>query len=46
MAHRRDALQAEFRANAVRNLDEFHEAFATTPGDGLWLDSKERVRVW
>ena len=37
---------AEFRANTVRNLDEFHEAFATTPGDGLWLDSGERVSIW
>jgi putative endopeptidase len=37
---------AEFRANTVRNLDEFHQTFATTPGDGLWLHSEERVRVW
>jgi endothelin-converting enzyme/putative endopeptidase len=37
---------AEFRANIVRNLDEFHETFATTPGDGLWLDNEERVRIW
>ncbi|GAA3089979.1 M13 family metallopeptidase [Streptomyces rectiviolaceus] len=36
----------EFRANIVRNLDEFHEAFATTEGDGLWLDRAERVRIW
>ena len=28
----------EFRANIVRNLDEFHEVFGTTEGDGLWLD--------
>jgi putative endopeptidase len=32
---------AEFRANTVRNLDESHVAFATTPGDGLWLDSEQ-----
>src|SRR4051794_19572817 len=37
---------AEFRANIVRNLDEFHEAFDTKPGDGLWLDPEERVRIW
>jgi endothelin-converting enzyme/putative endopeptidase len=37
---------AEFRANIVRNLDEFHEAYATTPGDGLWLDPADRVRIW
>jgi endothelin-converting enzyme/putative endopeptidase len=37
---------AEFRANIVRNLDEFHEAFGTAPGDGLWLDPRDRVRIW
>jgi len=37
---------AEFRANIVRNLDEFHEAFGTRPGDGLWLDPQDRVRIW
>jgi endothelin-converting enzyme/putative endopeptidase len=36
----------EFRANIVRNLDEFHEVFATSPGDGLWLDPEDRVRIW
>ncbi len=37
---------AEFRANIVRNLDEFHDAFATRPGDGLWLEPEARVRIW
>src|SRR3954451_4501849 len=37
---------SEFRANIVRNLDEFHEVFETVPGDGLWLDSEDRVRIW
>ncbi|WP_323793138.1 M13 family metallopeptidase [Nocardioides sp.] len=36
----------EFRANIVRNLDEFHEVFETAEGDGLWLDPSERVRIW
>ena len=36
----------EFRANIVRNLDEFHEAFGTAAGDGLWLEPSERVRIW
>ncbi len=36
----------EFRANIVRNLDEFHDAFGTAPGDGLWLDPTDRVRIW
>ncbi len=36
----------EFRANIVRNLDEFHEVFETSPDDGLWLDPEQRVRIW
>jgi endothelin-converting enzyme/putative endopeptidase len=36
----------EFRANIVRNLDEFHEVFGTVAGDGLWLDPADRVRIW
>ncbi|WP_302268931.1 M13 family metallopeptidase [Nocardioides sp. Arc9.136] len=36
----------EFRANIVRNLDEFHEVFGTREGDGLWLDPDRRVRIW
>ncbi|MDT9593169.1 M13-type metalloendopeptidase [Nocardioides zeae] len=37
---------SEFRANIVRNLDEFHAAFGTAPGDGLWVDPERRVRIW
>jgi len=36
----------EFRANIVRNLDEFHEAFETSAEDDLWLEPAERVRIW
>ena len=36
----------EFRANIVRNLDEFHEAFGTAPSDDLWLAPEDRVRIW
>jgi putative endopeptidase len=36
----------EFRANVVRNLDEFHDAFAVTEGDGMWLPADARVRIW
>jgi putative endopeptidase len=36
----------EFRANVVRNLDEFHEAFGVTDGDAMWLDPDQRVRIW
>ncbi len=36
----------EFRANIARNLEEFHRAFDVRPGDGLWLDPEDRVRIW
>ena len=36
----------EFRANIARNLHEFHAAFGTEPGDGLWLDPADRIRIW
>lgn len=37
----------EFRCNQiVANLDAFHEAYNTTPGDQLWLDPEDRVRIW
>ena len=36
----------EFRANIVRNLDEFHATFGTEPHDGLWLEPEARVRIW
>jgi putative endopeptidase len=36
----------DLRANAVRNLTEFHEAFGTEEGDGMWLAPEERVRIF
>ncbi len=37
----------EFRCNGtVRNVDEFHEAFDTAPGDQLWLAPDQRVSIW
>ncbi|WP_025134630.1 M13 family metallopeptidase [Leucobacter sp. PH1c] len=37
----------EFRCNQIlRNLDAFHEAYGTQPGDELWLDPAERVSIW
>lgn len=37
----------DLRANqVVRNLDAFHEVFATASGDRLWLDKDARVRIW
>ncbi|HCJ53366.1 MULTISPECIES: M13 family metallopeptidase [Glutamicibacter] len=37
----------EFRCNQVpKNLDAFHQAFGTKPGDGMWLDPADRVEIW
>lgn len=37
----------EFRCNQIlKNLDAFHEAFDTQPGDGLWMDPEDRVSIW
>ncbi|WP_084793086.1 M13 family metallopeptidase [Glutamicibacter halophytocola] len=37
----------EFRCNQVpKNLEAFHEAFGTKPGDGMWLDPAQRVEIW
>jgi putative endopeptidase len=30
----------------VRNVSEFHEAFAVTPDDTMWLPEDERVRIF
>ena len=38
---------SEFRCNVIaRNIDEFAEAFDVHPGDGMWLDPKDRVQIW
>lgn len=37
----------EFRCNqVVKNMDAFHETYGTQPGDGMWLEPKERVTIW
>jgi putative endopeptidase len=37
----------EFRVNqVVKNLDLFHDTFATTESDALWLDPDKRVVIW
>jgi len=37
----------EFRANqVVKNLDAFHEAYGTKPGDDMWLEPAQRVTIW
>lgn len=38
---------AEFRCNGIlRNFDLFHQTFGTQPGDAMWLDPADRVRIW
>jgi putative endopeptidase len=36
----------EYRADTVRNLDPWYVAFDVTPGEALYLEPKDRVRVW
>jgi putative endopeptidase len=37
----------EFRCNQiVRNLPEFYAAFSVGESDALWLDEKQRVKIW
>jgi hypothetical protein len=37
----------EFRTNGiVIHFDAFHEAFATHPGDPMYLPKEERIRIW
>jgi predicted metalloendopeptidase len=37
---------AEYRADTVRNLDAWYDAFKVVPGQKLYLAPSERVRVW
>jgi predicted metalloendopeptidase len=37
---------AEYRADTVRNLDAWYEAFKVVPGQKLYLAPADRVRVW
>ncbi|MFC7401480.1 M13 family metallopeptidase [Citricoccus sp. GCM10030269] len=37
----------EFRCNqVVKNLDAFHRAYGTEPGDAMWLEPEARVTIW
>ena len=39
--------QPEFRVNGVVvNIDAFHDAFNTRPGDRLYKPTDERIRIW
>ncbi|WP_049623460.1 M13 family metallopeptidase [Frateuria defendens] len=35
-----------FRAQTVRNLDAWYDAFAPKPGQALYLDPAQRVKIW
>ncbi|SEO47591.1 putative endopeptidase [Luteibacter sp. UNC138MFCol5.1] len=35
-----------YRAQTVRNLDPWYDAFKPAPGEKLYLDPKQRVRIW
>lgn len=35
-----------YRAATVRNLEDWHRAWDVKPGDALWLEPGDRVRVW
>jgi putative endopeptidase len=35
----------EFRADTARNLDAWYDALGVVPGQRLYLDSADRVRV-
>jgi len=36
----------EYRADTVRNLDAWYDAFGVKPGQGLYLAPADRIRVW
>jgi predicted metalloendopeptidase len=36
----------EYRAATVRNIDTWYAAFGVTPGQKLYLEPSQRVRVW
>ena len=37
---------AMYRADTVRNIDAWYDAFSVKPGDKLYLAPADRVRVW
>lgn len=38
---------AELRANVqVKNLDDFYTTFNVQPGDGMYLEPSQRVKIW
>ncbi len=37
---------ADFRAETVRNLDQWYPAFKVKPGENLYLAPQDRVKIW
>jgi putative endopeptidase len=37
---------AQFRAETVRNLDDWYQAFDVKPGQTMYLDPEQRVKIW
>jgi putative endopeptidase len=35
-----------FRAQTVRNIDAWYDTFGAKPGQKLYLEPKDRVRIW
>ncbi len=31
---------------SLMNLDAFHKALGTRPGDAMWREPADRVRIW
>jgi predicted metalloendopeptidase len=37
----------QYRVNGVvRNIDAWYDAFGVKPGEKLYVDPKDRVRIW
>jgi putative endopeptidase len=36
----------QFRAQTVRNIDAWYDAFKPTPGETLYLSPEQRVKIW
>lgn len=37
---------AEFRANLVKNMDEFYDCFDVKEGDPMYISPDKRLRMW
>ena len=35
-----------YRALTVRNIDAWYEAFQPKPGEALYLEPKDRIKIW